>query len=240
MGKLPLMYWLKAMWGFVLDTANTVPQLLNGLKIGTVTYTAAQLNLALGNGLTGGVTTGITAGTTQTQAGATALTTGVNIIATCANADDGVKLAAAANGKVQIVINKGANAAKVYPDTGDTIDGGSANAAITIPPGGIYIFRADGTTNWIVSKAPLDFDWGIGTLDGSNPTPVTHRLNQIVALFVQQIGDTAPGDDPVYLTTKITSNVGNVYAWKNTGGTDPTLVASTNNSATFFWVALGY
>jgi hypothetical protein len=30
----------------------------------------------------------------------------------------------------------------------------------------------------------------------------------------------------------------NVYGWKNTGGTDPTLVASTGTE-TFDWIAIG-
>lgn len=77
-------------------------------------------------------------------------------------------------------------------------------------------------------------------LDGSNPTPVATGLTTIVAAFVQLRGTAAPGDNTSVLTTDYTGSDGtlNVYAWKNTGGTDPTLVASTGTE-TFDWVAIG-
>ena len=72
--------------------------------------------------------TGYTAGTTQTQAGATALTGTINNVGTVANASDGVKLPTAKQNTIIEVLNTGANAAQVWPNTADTIDGGSANA----------------------------------------------------------------------------------------------------------------
>jgi hypothetical protein len=74
------------------------------------------------------ITAAITAGTTQTQAGATALVADINNISVCANSGDGVKLKAAAAGLYQTIINNGAESAKVWPATGDRINGGSANA----------------------------------------------------------------------------------------------------------------
>lgn len=82
---------------------------------------------------------------------------------------------------------------------------------------------------------------GTATLDGSNPTTVATGLTTIVAAVVGLKSATAPGDDPSWLSHNYTGSDGNldIYAWKNTGGTDPTLVASTNNSATVDWIAVG-
>jgi len=82
---------------------------------------------------------------------------------------------------------------------------------------------------------------GTATLDGSNPTPVATGLTTIVAAVVTQKSAVTPGDDPSAFTVDYTGSDGtlNIYAWKNTGGTDPTLVASTNNAATVDWVAIG-
>lgn len=82
---------------------------------------------------------------------------------------------------------------------------------------------------------------GTATLDGSNPTTVATGLTTIVAAVVGLKSATAPGDDPSWLSHNYTGSDGNldIYAWKNTGGTDPTLVASTNNTATVDWIAVG-
>lgn len=79
------------------------------------------------------------------------------------------------------------------------------------------------------------------TLDGSNPTPVATGLNKVLSATVSLKQATAPGDDPSWLSVDYSGTDGtlNVYAWKNTGGTDPTLVASTNNSAVVSWIAWG-
>ncbi len=81
---------------------------------------------------------------------------------------------------------------------------------------------------------------GAAALDGSNPTPIATGLTTIVAAVVQLRGTAAPGDNTSVLTTDFTGSDGtlNVYAWKNTGGTDPTLVASTGTE-TFDWIAMG-
>lgn len=79
------------------------------------------------------VTTGITASTTQTLAGATALTTRLNFVATSANSGDAVSLPALVPGQSVIVFNDGANPIKVFPAAANVqIDGGSAGAAVTL------------------------------------------------------------------------------------------------------------
>lgn len=81
---------------------------------------------------------------------------------------------------------------------------------------------------------------GAAALDGSNPTPIATGLTTIVAAVVQLRGTAAPGDNTSVLTTDFSGSDGtlNVYAWKNTSGNDPTLVASTGTE-TFDWIAIG-
>lgn len=69
-----------------------------------------------------GAQTGITAGTTQTQAGATAVTGPIVNVSTNANAGDGIRLPAAIAGRVIYVANPTANAVQVYGAGTDTIN----------------------------------------------------------------------------------------------------------------------
>ena len=84
---------------------------------------------------------------------------------------------------------------------------------------------------------------GEATLDGSNPTSVTTGLATVVAATVSLKQSTAPGDDPSWLSVNygggVTAGQLDIYAWKNTGGTDPTLVASANSTAVVSWIAVG-
>lgn len=191
------------------------------------------------NGIAVKLTTGVTAGTTQTQAGAAALSYGMNRITVCANAGDGVRLPAASLGAEVVVTNTGAAAAKLWPATGDKIEGGTTNAGVTLPVGATFVCRGYDSSNWNVRRG-FDVDGGVVTLDGSNPTPVTTRLTTVVAVALTMVSSSAPGDDPVAFTYTVSGGGISIYAWKNTGGTDPTLVASTNNSAVIGWVAIGH
>lgn len=96
------------------------------------------------------------------------------------------------------------------------------NALVSGVAGGYKIAR---------SAAPV-------ALDGSNPTTFAHGLTTCVAVILQLVGSSAPGDNTSVLTAVINGADVDVYAWKNTGGTDPTLVASTGTE-TFNWIAIG-
>lgn len=89
--------------------------------------------------------------------------------------------------------------------------------------------------------AGLRFACGEVTLDGGNPTPITTGLSTIVSGGVSLKAAATPGDDPSWASVDYSGSDGtmNLYAYKNTGGTDPTLVASTNNTAVFTWWAVG-
>lgn len=94
----------------------------------------------------GGVAT-ITAGTTQTQAGATEATGATNIVTT-GNANDGVILTARNPGDSVVIINVSAVALKVYPPSGAAINGGSANAAVTVKANSSAVFTCGSSTVW--------------------------------------------------------------------------------------------
>lgn len=82
------------------------------------------------------------------------------------------------------------------------------------------------------------------TLDGANPTPIAlaSYLRQVTGGVVSIQGSATPGDDPVAVTclpNVTTISTLDVYAWKNTTGTDPTLVASTDNARIIDFIAWG-
>lgn len=84
--------------------------------------------------IVGGVQTGVTAGTTQTAAGATAITGAAATVTVVAADNDGVILPAGISqqGRVVIANLDSAQDIKVYPNTGGTINGAAANAALVV------------------------------------------------------------------------------------------------------------
>ncbi len=101
-------------------------------------------------------TNSITSGTTQTQAGATALTSRFNRVDGHANTDDGVKLPTAVEGREVIILNDSATAdLQVWPATDDAIEAGAANAVgvtkLSNAVAGTYI-AIDATTWHIINR----------------------------------------------------------------------------------------
>lgn len=78
------------------------------------------------------VATGLTASTTHTQVGALALTAKINRVTVAVGSGDAVRLAVLTPGQSQTIYNDGASPIAVYPATGGAIDGGSANASVTL------------------------------------------------------------------------------------------------------------
>ncbi len=96
--------------------------------------------------LTRSTTASITASITQTQ-GQQALTTDINEISTCANANDTVTLPAALAGRSCLVINNGAQTLQVFPASGDNL-GAGLNTSTTIVAGSRKLFVAFNSTDW--------------------------------------------------------------------------------------------
>lgn len=104
------------------------------------------------------VTTGITASTSSDLAGGTELNSRHNVIATCANAGDSVRLPGSCGKGAEVFVrNNGAASADVFPPTSTaTINGGSAGAAVAVAAakGAVFVcVSADGETWFSVAGA---------------------------------------------------------------------------------------
>lgn len=91
---------------------------------------------------------GITAHAGGGQASAVAITKDIAEISICATGGDSVKLPAAAAGLVILIINHGAAAADVFPDTDDAINETAANTAKSLGIDASMLCIAYDTTNW--------------------------------------------------------------------------------------------
>lgn len=145
-----------------------MPKVVYTAAKGLVQEAGAGFDIASNLALTGGLTAsgavslastfGLTdigaktAGTTQTEAGATAISN-VITIATVGNANDGLKLPAGVAGDVRIVSNLSANAAKVYTSGTDKINGTdpdtSGNAGVVIASKTTLFVFTGSTRGWV-------------------------------------------------------------------------------------------
>lgn len=93
-------------------------------------------------------TTGLTAKAGGGQSGATALTGNINRITVCATAADSALLPAAIVGRRVSVYNAGAASCNVFPQTGESINSGAANAAFAVATTKSAIFECVATGLW--------------------------------------------------------------------------------------------
>ena len=98
--------------------------------------------------LNGQVVSGISAAGT-TQAGATALTGDVNVVTTTGSGAGVVVMATLDVGDSIVVANLGANGLAVYPPSGGAINGGSANAAVSVAAGKVATVIKTASTAFI-------------------------------------------------------------------------------------------
>jgi len=103
-----------------------------------------------GNYINGSLATGLTAaGTTKDDA--LALSSDVNVVSTVGSGA-GVKLPSSSSGNVRVTVrNTGANSLLVYPDAGGAIDGGSADAAVTVKVGETFHFHSTSPLTWVTT-----------------------------------------------------------------------------------------
>jgi hypothetical protein len=121
--------------------------------------------------------TSINAGGTQTQAGATALTKDMNIVTVSGSDGDGVKLPTAVVGSEITIINadaSGSNTIQIWPNTSDTINGGSANAvdSSTLSTGEARTYIAETTTNWASVSPGVSGAANVTTLTATGNTEI--------------------------------------------------------------------
>lgn len=132
--------------------------------------------------------------------------------------------------------------ARVYQAAAGKIDDTAGTKSI-----GIALEAA--TTDGDVVEVLTDYEGGDGlvfvsgevTLDGANPTPVATGLSTISHAGVSLKSAIALGVDPGSVTHDFTGSDGtlNVYAWKPTSNSNPTVIASTNNTFVASWWARG-
>lgn len=133
-------------------TNDTV--LIRGKASGTAAVLSATTTGGTPTTIMGGLlgtsaTTGITAHAGGTQALATPLTTGGNLIATCATANDSVRLPVSTIPGIHIIItNNGAASAQLYGAGTDTINGVATATGVAIAPGKTWYGHAPAAGTW--------------------------------------------------------------------------------------------
>ena len=116
-------------------------------------------NLIANAGFVLGLQTVVAAG--SDQAGAGAITAQGGAVVLCSNADDakGIRLpllSAVSVGEVYIILNNLVNKTlEVYPGSGDAINPGSDNGAITIAADTIFICIAQDAAQWFSGEVPV-------------------------------------------------------------------------------------
>ncbi len=83
--------------------------------------------------------------------------------------------------------------------------------------------------------------WGTVVLDGTNPTPVALAgYMSAIHTGVANIVATGPtGDDLNQVCVNISGTTLNIEVYKNATGADPTMIDSTDSTATITWIAIG-
>lgn len=164
----------EAIFGNAFQTAASPA---SGLSlIDQLAWAVAELLQNGGAGNPASVTNAITAFATGGQGSATALTTPINRITTCATAGDSVKLPTSTAGASCIVFNDGATACDVFPATGDVIDTLAANTAVRISAGGRFTVNCAVAGTWDSNPTPLPYakfvtiNVTVGTLAAGNAT----------------------------------------------------------------------
>lgn len=130
---------------------------INGATVGATTPAAGKFttlestgNLTCGANHIRTIAATVSAAGTN-QATATALTADINNV-TNVGASTGVRLPTAVTGMKISVFSNGANNLLVYPHTSGTIDGGSANTAVTLTSTKRCDYIATSTTAWISAQ----------------------------------------------------------------------------------------
>jgi hypothetical protein len=149
----------------------------------------------------GSVAIGITAAGVD-AATATALTADINVVSTAA-AGTGVKLPAVPTGRSVTVVNRGANALLVYPDTGAVVDGLGATVGLSIPSNSWILFDGSSATQWYST-----YNLAIAGVSSANNVS-GGAANQIV----YQTGADTTGFVTAAASSVLVSSAGNVPSW---------------------------
>ena len=127
--------------------------------------TAGDLAVTGATTLSGDLKYGVSASVTaagSSQSDATDLSETINII-TSGSTGNGVKLKSAVAGLKVEIYNTTSAILKVYPNTSDTVDGGSANAAKSLPAKSSMVLVCKDATDWEVHR-PLAVYGSLGNI----------------------------------------------------------------------------
>lgn len=133
-----------------IDAKGSGTITVGGTSTGAITLSRAVTAAAgatISNALSLEAGTAAAAGSAQGDATALGSAAIVHAV-TGGDGTKGVKLPTAVAGDVKIVLNSGAAGLKIYPNTDDKINNGSANAAITILKDTMAILVATAADNW--------------------------------------------------------------------------------------------
>jgi len=133
----------------IAGTTNqiTASAATGAITLSTPTTFTAPGYVAITTGLYESTTASVTAAG-ATQGTATALTTSYNVITTAAAGTGVILPTPLLNGWAISIVNRGANAVNVYPNTGGSINGGVANAPFVLTAGNAVILENSSTTAW--------------------------------------------------------------------------------------------
>ena|SRR6056300_382593 len=146
----------------IATSATSWQSLLPDLDDLDVTTVTTSGDVTIGGQIQHGVTAAIgTAGSDQGTANALVET--LSVITTNAASTQGVKLPTAVAGRTVTVFNATATDCKLYPNSSDSIDGGSENASITLPANTSYTLSCKDSTDWRVHRPLAVYD-SSGTL----------------------------------------------------------------------------
>ena len=121
---------------------NPIVDVVNGLTDGTGALNAASITGTLLNIST---QTLAAAGSAQGDAGTI---TGQLVFVTGADATKGVRLPKVTNGKFIIVVNTANAVLKIYPASGEKIQGGTANANISLAAYSVFLCGYKASGDW--------------------------------------------------------------------------------------------
>ena len=159
-----------------------------------------------------------------TQATATDLVNGVNVITTVTATDYGVKLPAAVPGYSVYVINKGTNTLQVYPASGGTIDALGTNSSYDIQVDGVMEFKPSTTTQWYSTsnavKGKMTLTSTVSNVTANTYADVTGLSFQATAGILYQFKATI-----IYSS----GSTANGSGWSVNGPGTPTLIAFKSN-----------
>ena len=133
------------------------------------------------------------------------------------------------------------------PAAGDIIYGENSNYLTNLAAGtsgqALVTQGAGSAPAWanvaLATSAGVRMAAGSVVLDGANPTTAATGLTTVSSCTLTPITSSALGDNLTALSYTATTPTMNIYAWTNTGGTDPTLAASTNSTIAVAWMCQG-